>query len=75
MSDVNTTDTTGNVDPVMEEEEDRVPLIQRLRSSVLPIKPDDGAAVRWMKNTGFAGFCVLFGLVSLAVVAAVTMAL
>ena len=56
-------------------EEEKKSLIQRLRASVLPIKPTDNVVVKLGKNAGFVLFMIMFSFVSLAIVLAVTLAM
>jgi hypothetical protein len=52
------------------QQEDK-PLLQRLRNSIFPIKPEDGLPVRIVKNSGFYLFAIMFLLISLVVCGAV----
>ncbi|SFM91106.1 hypothetical protein SAMN05428949_1265 [Chitinophaga sp. YR627] len=50
-------------------------LLQTLRESVLPVKPNDHVVVKFGKNIGFGVFLVLFSCVSLAIVLSISLAL
>ncbi|NSL88361.1 hypothetical protein [Chitinophaga solisilvae] len=58
-------------DPAKAEEEDKEPILKRLRESIFPIQPTDSLPVRMLKNSGFYLFAIMFGLVSLALVSAI----
>ncbi|MGN7823724.1 hypothetical protein HGH92_27900 [Chitinophaga varians] len=62
--------TTNN-----EEEEDKKSFIQRLRDSVLPIKPEDSGIKKAMKQVGFAAFLGVAGVVTALLAIAVSFAL
>ncbi len=57
------------------EAEESSPLFTRLRNSILPLKPGDSTAVKLFKQSGFYVFCVVFVLVTAAIVVAVAIAL
>ena len=46
-------------------EQESLPLLQRLRNSVLPVKPTDSIPVKLLKNSGFYLFAVMVALVTL----------
>ncbi|NML39495.1 hypothetical protein HHL17_20000 [Chitinophaga sp. G-6-1-13] len=58
-----------------EEEEDKKSFIQRLRDSVLPIKPEDSGVKKVMKQIGFAAFLGVAGVVTALLAIAVSFAL
>ncbi|MFB6454895.1 hypothetical protein ACE38W_06455 [Chitinophaga sp. Hz27] len=55
--------------------EKEMPLLKRLRSSVLPVKETDSAWIRTLKNSGFVLFAIMFGSVSLLLVTAIALVL
>ncbi|WP_212004461.1 hypothetical protein [Chitinophaga sp. HK235] len=58
-----------------EEKEDKKSFIQRLRDSVIPIKPEDSAPVKVMKQIGFAAFLAVAGVVTALLAIAISFAL
>ncbi|WP_142683584.1 hypothetical protein [Chitinophaga polysaccharea] len=48
-----------------DQQEENQPIWQRLRSSVLPVKPTDSIPVKLLKNSGFYLFAVMVLLVTL----------
>ncbi|QJB37781.1 hypothetical protein HF324_07915 [Chitinophaga oryzae] len=58
-----------------EEEDDKKSFIQRLRDSVLPIKPEDSGLTKVMKQIGFGFFLGVAGVVTALLAIAVSFAL
>ncbi|NIG54034.1 hypothetical protein [Chitinophaga sp. Cy-1792] len=55
--------------------EKEIPLLKRLRNSVLPVKESDPVWMRTLKNSGFILFAIMFGSVSLLLVTAIAFVL
>ncbi|MBS0027607.1 hypothetical protein ACTJJ0_32260 [Chitinophaga sp. 22321] len=46
-------------------EQESLPIMQRLRNSIFPVKPTDTVPVKLLKNSGFILFSVMVALVTL----------
>ncbi len=55
--------------------EEAKPLFERLRNSILPIKPTDALPVRMLKNSGFYLFAVMVLLISVVLGGAIMLVL
>lgn len=56
------------------QEEAKKSLYRSLRANVLPVKPEDGMIVRFLKNTGFGIFLVMSSVVGALIAVAVAFA-
>jgi len=50
---------------------DNISLFQRLRSSMLPIKPTDAVPVKILKESGFYLLAIMIGLITLTLAGAI----